>query len=258
MFKRVRRSAVVVSAVAIALSALPGVVAADHWLDGLHWARASNPFTLQLGDNVSNTWDSHLATASNDWSVSLVMDTPVVPGGTRAKQCRPTPGRVEVCSANYGTTGWLGTAQFWTNGDHITAATARVNDTYMSRSPYNTPAYRNFVMCHEVGHTFGLAHRDVDHTNLNIGSCMDYTRDPDGPPSNEHPDAHDYEQLELIYAHTDATSTVGGSSINAGSQGATAGEWGRLIHTSADGHESVYVRGLGEGRHLFTFVLWAD
>jgi hypothetical protein len=38
---------------------------------------------------------------------------------------------------------------------------------------------------------------------------MDYTRDPGGPPSNEHPNRHDYDQLRTIYAHTDPRTTVG-------------------------------------------------
>jgi hypothetical protein len=31
---------------------------------------------------------------------------------------------------------------------------------------------------------------------------MDYTSDPDGPPSNEHPNSHDLDQIASIYAHT--------------------------------------------------------
>jgi hypothetical protein len=47
---------------------------------------------------------------------------------------------------------------------------------------------------------------------------MDYTSDPDGGgafgPSNEHPNAHDYEELQIIYAHFDSTSTVGAALPN--------------------------------------------
>ena len=52
-------------------------------------------------------------------------------------------------------------------------------------------------MCQEIGHDFGLNHQDVDFTNYNLGSCMDYTNSPD---SNQKPNQHDYYQLELIYA----------------------------------------------------------
>jgi hypothetical protein len=60
----------------------------------------------------------------------------------------------------------------------------------------------------EIGHTFGLDHQDENFSNPNLGTCMDYTSDPDGP-SNEHPNAHDDQQLETIYAHLDASTTVG-------------------------------------------------
>ncbi|MEK7215504.1 MAG: hypothetical protein AAB289_07915, partial [Chloroflexota bacterium] len=46
---------------------------ADHSWGNYHWARTANPFTLTLGDNVSSAWDSYLATASTDWSLSVVL-----------------------------------------------------------------------------------------------------------------------------------------------------------------------------------------
>jgi hypothetical protein len=64
-------------------------------------------------------------------------------------------------------------------------------------------------MCQEVGHTLALDHQDVNQTNRNLGTCMDYTRDPDGLQSNEHPNSHDYGQLTTIYGHTDSFSTTG-------------------------------------------------
>ncbi|CAN5260906.1 hypothetical protein BH20ACT24_BH20ACT24_06280 [soil metagenome] len=177
---------------------------ANHSWANYHWARPANPFTIQLGDNVTAAWDSYLGTTSSDWSQSSVLDTVIVPGNTTGRRCRPTAGRVEVCNAKYGNNGWLGLAQIWLSGSHITQGTAKVNDTYFNQAQYNTPAWRNLVMCQEVAHTFGLDHQDENFNNANLGSCMDYTNDPDGPPSNEHPNAHDFEQLETIYSHTDA------------------------------------------------------
>jgi hypothetical protein len=102
----------------------------------------------------------------------------VVAGRTSGKPCRPTPGRVEVCAAAYGANGWLGLARIWTNGDHITHATVKLNNTYFARAAYNTPAWRRYVMCHEVGHTFGLDHVNENDTDPNTGSCMDDTEGP--------------------------------------------------------------------------------
>ena len=68
------------------------------------------------------------------------------------------------------------------------------------------------VACQEIAHDFGLDHQDAVFGNANLGTCMDYTSDPDGGgaygPSNEHPNAHDFEQLETMYAHTDGYSTL--------------------------------------------------
>ena len=59
-------------------------------------------------------------------------------------------------------------------------------------------------MCQEIGHTFGLAHQDEAFENVNLGTCMDYTNNPDGPPANRQPDDHDSWMLdEIIYAHLD-------------------------------------------------------
>jgi len=102
---------------------------ANHSWGGYHWARTSNPFTLKVGDNVSSTWDSFLSTTISDWSQSTVLDMTRVTGGAKPRNCRPTAGRVEVCNATYGNTGWLGVAQIWiTGGTHITQGTVKLND----------------------------------------------------------------------------------------------------------------------------------
>jgi hypothetical protein len=234
--------------------ALPASAGASHSWGNYHWARTQNPFTLDLGDNVTSAWDSHLATASSDWSKSSVLDTAVVAGAANPKNCRPTSGRGEVCNAAYGNNGWLGIAQIWASGSHITQGTVRLNDTYFNTSTYNTPAWRNLVMCQEVGHIFGLDHQDEDFDNANLGTCMDYTSDPG---TNQHPNAHDYAQLETIYAHLDSTTTVGSSNRGRGrSQLDSPAEWGKAIHRSADGSESLYARDMGQGEKVFTFVFW--
>ncbi|MGI8974391.1 MAG: hypothetical protein ACR2HI_09475, partial [Gaiella sp.] len=103
-----------------AFAAIGGTALASHSWNGYHWARTANPFTLKLGDNVTATWDSYLATTSADWTVPNVLDTTIVAGGAKPRNCRPTSGRVEVCNATYGNTGWLGLAQIWASGSHIT------------------------------------------------------------------------------------------------------------------------------------------
>ena len=254
----------IVLAVLVGAFMLIGSVAdATHSWNVYHWARTSNPFTLKLGDNVSSAWDSYLATTASDWSVSTVLDTILAPGKTKPRICKATNGRVEVCSEKYGSNGWLGVAQIWiSDGEHITKGTVKVNDTYFNTPTYNTSAWRNLVMCQEVGHTLGLNHQDEIFDNANLGTCMDYTSDPS---TNQHPNIHDYDQLELIYAHLDSINTVISSDGGGKGKPASVGQdidlndpsaWGKAVKQDARGNNSLYERDLGNGEKLFTFVIW--
>ncbi len=255
MSRRFHRGWIIAASLALAV-AFPGAAAANHSWGGYHWARTSNPFTLKLGDNVTtNAWHASLAVSSSDWSQSTVLDTTTPAGaGALKRRCPWTSGRVEVCNYAYGNVGWLGVAQIYVSGSHITQAQVKVNDTYFNTSTYNTPAWRNLVMCQEVGHTLGLAHQDENFYNTNLGTCMDYTSDPS---TNQHPNQHDYDELELIYAHSDSTTTVGQAVQGRSFEAEAPGQWGRLIATSNDGRTSVFVLDAGAGEQLFTFVIWA-
>lgn len=255
------------------------VASAYHSWGNYHWARTANPFILELGDNVSSAWDSYLGTTAGDWSVSSVLDTIIKPGKTKPQTCKATAGRVEVCSNKYGFNGWLGIAQIWVNGDHVVQGITKVNDSYFNTKTYNTPAWRNLVLCQEVGHTLGLNHQDENFVNANLGTCMDYTNDPN---ANQHPNAHDYEELEAIYAHLDSVNTVLASSGDTGTGGGGNGKgkpfggaqgksalveqdidlsnpsaWGQAVRQDAEGKNSLYARDLESGEKLFTFVIWA-
>jgi hypothetical protein len=252
---RIKSLAAATVAVITTLVALPGVAQANHAWGNYHWARTANPFTVQLMDNVSSTWDSHLAVASSDWTASSVLNTTIVAGSGSAQSCSAVSGRVKVCNSTYGSTGWLGVASISVSGSHITAGRVRNNDTYFNTAQYNTPAWRQLVMCQEVGHTFGLAHQDENFNNPNLGTCMDYTS---SPSSNQHPNTHDYNQLVTIYSHLDSTSTVASSGARALARvGNTPASWGRLVEGARAHGESLYVRDFGRGQQVFTFVLWA-
>jgi hypothetical protein len=255
--RSVRRSLCLLAVIAALVA--PGTVAANHSWGGYHWARQANPFTLKLGENLGSVWDPILGTTSSDWSRSTVLDTTIVAGGAKPRNCRPTSGRVEVCNAAYGSTGWLGVAQIWiTGGTHITQGTVKVNDTYFATSTYNTTAWRNLVMCQEVGHTLGLDHQDENFNKANLGTCMDYTNDPS---TNQHPNQHDYDELQTIYAHLDSTTTIGQAALSTAApgaaSGAASGAWGRQVATSHGGAASTFVRETGRGQSVVTFVVWA-
>lgn len=242
---------------------------ADHAWGKYKWKPSSIPFNLHLGDNVDSSWDGYLLGTSTDWSVSTVLDTTVVEGSTVTDpvSCSPESGNVQVCNAAYGNTGWLGIAQIYGRGTTITAGVAKLNDTYFNGSSYNTIAWRRMVMCQEVAHTFGLDHQDETFNNENLGTCMDYTDDPDGTIdselSNEYPNQHDYDQLESIYGDTGKGGKDDGGSggcnprspkCNPASAANSHAQWGRLV--SKRGGKEIYERDLGGGNKVITHVTW--
>ena len=266
-----RRRLFVITLVAAIASSLAGVAYANHSWRKFHWARTSNPFTVKLGNNMSSGWSSYLTTAASDWdNGSSVLDTDVVAGQSNSS-CAPTLGRVEVCNANYGATGWLGIASVWASSNHITQGTVKNNDYYFNQARYNTPAWRLFVTCQEIGHTFGLDHQDERFNNINLGSCMDYTNDPSGKAgtngslSNERPNAHDFNQLASIYSHLDGSTTVGQSTAAANMPPAALdiiiegpGQWGKLVRGGRDKGFSEYELDFGGGHKVYTHVIWAS
>lgn len=272
-----RAAALLAAAGSLAVAAGPAM--AGHSWGNYHWSRVTT-LAIPLDDNVGSVWDPYLRWAATDWSAPSQLDTLVTAGRSSPATCAPVYGRVEVCNASYGANGWLGLGQVWMSGGHIVQGTAKLNDTYFNQAQYNTPSWRRSVMCQEIGHTLGLDHQDINTGNLNLGSCMDYTRDPSGTKgtngslNNERPNAHDLNQLSLIYKHLDSTQlastrTSGARVSMSGPQGREAAllsrplgqaqsEWGRAIGSDARGRPRVFVRQMGDGLEVVTFVLWTD
>ena len=284
---------------------LAGIANAEHSWGSYHWdisTADSNGAPLILGDNLALSdpnWSNSLVNASSDWNALVdpasINPEPVLynkvirPEGGLNTSCDPVAGRIEVCNDAYGTdTGWLGIASIWaTRGGskHITQGVVKLNDFFFDLPLYDSDPWRDFVMCQEVGHTFGLDHQDVDFSNLNLGTCMDYTNAPSGGvfegfdygSSNVHPNAHDYETLAAIYAHLNPTAGDGddgdgGNGKGGGNGGgkkpkkADAGaeidlnnptEWGHAVQQDARGRNSLFERTLPNGQVLITHVFWA-
>lgn len=167
---------------------------------------------IRLGDNVASVWKPFLTTATAQWNAANNIDFVPVVGTTTPTTCSAKYGTVQVCSGNYGATGWLGYASVWLGAGFIVQSTVKLNDYYFGQAYYNTNAWRAMTTCQEVGHTLGLAHTNEVRSNLNTGSCMDYTSDPsgliggaNGTLANTGPNAVDFAALDGIYATTNPT-----------------------------------------------------
>ena len=143
-----------------------------------------------------------------------------------------------------------------------------MNDTYFNTATYNNPNERLHVVCQEVAHTFGLDHQSTDGSSQN--SCMDYFSNTGANATSTlstKPNAHDFDQLNLTYAHLDSISTVQllAAEVAAMSRGPGAANrdisddpqsWGQLVRQSANGRSSNYERENGDGSKNVTHVYW--
>src|SRR3990172_2320612 len=121
------------------LAAFPLSAGASHSWGNYHWARTANPFTIKVIDSMTTDWDDNLDIAISDWDDSTVMNVVEEAGDSSfktRKRCVAVAGKVHACNATYGNNGWLGIAQIWISGSHITKGTAKMNDTYLATSNY--------------------------------------------------------------------------------------------------------------------------
>ena len=274
----------------VALGAIAPASASHRW-GTYHWQKGSGPLTVEVGDNVDSKWDAYLPQAMNGgpysnppggngegWNDTTTIESPIRAGRTNARNCKAVVGTIQVCNSRYGQTGWLGIAQIWLSGGHISQGVTKLNDTYFDTAKYNTPAWRRLVMCQEIGHDYGLGHTNEVFTNGNDGTCMDYTNAPSGGvlngfdygPSNEYINAHDKAELAAIYNHAELASTnfgvreVGKAAApgqaefsDNGIGGDSPPAWGRAVSRDAHGRPDVFVLDLGNGQRRVTHVFWA-
>ena len=268
------RLALIAAACAAALT--PAI--ANHSWGTYHWAGGGRGVDLTINKAITPAWTNALAVAVADWEKSRKLSlTAQDAAGVNRKRCSPILGEILVCNDSYGQRGWLGIASIWISGGHIIQGTTQLNDTYFDMDRYNTSAWRTMVACQEIGHDFGLDHQDETFGNFNLGTCMDYSSNPAGGvynsfdygPSNEHPNAHDYDQLTAMYGHNDGASAaatnfgvreVGKPAAQQASSapaGLSPAEWGRAVRNDAQGRPNVFEKQIAPGHKVITHVLWA-
>jgi hypothetical protein len=130
------------------------------------------------------------------------------------------------------------------------------------------------VACQELGHNVGLGHIDEDFNSTIYASCMEYQGPPFGPYPTTH--QHDYDQLGLIYGHTDSYDSYGGGGgvdppdgggacnappgkgCNKAGVGHSNAEIGWGISLGRRGNHETFIRIDPDGTRHITHVTWAD
>ena len=133
--------------------------------------------------------------------------------------CSRVDGILKVCNNNFGRTGWLGINEIITSGGSvIQSSVAKMNEYYLT----NADQYqKQYTMCHEMGHGFGLPHTDENFYNKDLGNCLDYTIHPE---VNMQPATMNFERLKTLYGVVGSNETsnmcaagrAGGSSFSNG------------------------------------------
>ncbi|MDZ4662023.1 MAG: hypothetical protein SGJ18_10445 [Pseudomonadota bacterium] len=246
---------------------------ASHSWSGYHWARGTNPFTLKVGNNLTTTdWRTHLSQTIGDWNSPEIFGATSTPlllaaaAGSSNKRCAMVSGTTQVCNGKYGNNGWLGLASInIVNGEHITQGSAKMNDTYFVTAKYNNPNEKLHVVCQEIAHTFGLDHQSEDGSSQN--SCMDYFSNTGANATNSvstRPNAHDFEQLALIYNHQDTTTTVAPMATAVASQNDVSdvsddpNTWGEFVRERSRGRNALYQKRNRDGSSTVTHVYWTE
>jgi len=158
------------------------------------WHNRGEGLQLTLVNALTSDWYTYFDSAVIDWNGCPALDlstTTIEPD----QSCQAISGKMKVCNAEYGFTSWTGLNEvyFEGSGGFIVSSVAKMNESYLRRSSREEKQY---VMCHEMGHGFGLPHRDESTNNPDLGTCLDYTRTP---RNNMRPDEIDFSHLIEIY-----------------------------------------------------------
>jgi hypothetical protein len=167
---------------------------------------AHQGLTLELLNALEDKWtpifDDRVALWDSGTPDALTLTTSKV---TYDFGCTSVDGKVKVCNGNYGATDWKGLTTTFLYNDFIQHAVATMNDYFLDNE---NDASKYYTMCHELGHSFGLAHTDENFYNKDEGNCMDYTS---WPQNNMNPGQFNYDHLSQMYGVVNLSASTGSS-----------------------------------------------
>jgi hypothetical protein len=167
----------------------------------------SGGLTLNIINALDTQWYTYFDTAVSDWdngspdALTLTSEVASAPD----PDCTMIDGVLKMCNSNYGNTDWIGINEVIEYDGQLAASVGKMNDHFFGTVSLDDHAKRQYTMCHEMGHGFGLPHTDTAMWNRNTGNCLDYTN---RPRSNMRPGQFNYDRLVAVYGTVDNTTTA--------------------------------------------------
>jgi hypothetical protein len=167
----------------------------------IEWQSDGQGLELTIVNSLTDDWDQYFTESIADWSASPSLSITTSERKGSEDSCMHRSGVMTVCNAEYGKTQWSGLNEYsyyipeGSDKKYIISSMAIMNDSYLNGK---SDAEKLYVMCHEIGHGYGLQHRDIDLGNTNLGTCMDYTSNF---VNTSKPDAVDFQALFEIYGN---------------------------------------------------------
>jgi hypothetical protein len=150
---------------------------------------------LEVLNALDDTWQYTFGLTVIDWTFgrpnALALEISKI---NHEEACDLVEGKIKICNGDFGATNWLGFNSLVVKDDGIiTGSAIRLNDYYLQE---DNVAARQYVLCHELGHSFGLPHSDENFNNEYPGNCLASTFNFN---RNASPDESNYEALAALY-----------------------------------------------------------
>jgi hypothetical protein len=134
--------------------------------DANRWRNTGVGLELTVINALNISWYDYFNKSVSDWDGgnpdSLNLQTQL---NTPEPVCTSVDGVIKVCNGNYGATNWRSINKILLENGYIFASAARMNEHYFGD---HDSSQRQYSMCHEMGHGFGLFHSDENFYNTYV------------------------------------------------------------------------------------------
>jgi hypothetical protein len=137
------------------------------------WATSRGQPGLQLHvlNALTDDWHEFFEVSMMDWENGnpdvLTLSWETVTADFDCTADNQVDDVIKVCNGDYGDNGWRGLNTCIIVGGTIVSSVAQMNEFYLNVA---TDQWKQYTMCHEIGHGFGLPHTDEEFWNRDLGN----------------------------------------------------------------------------------------